>query len=179
MTASEPDTGPDEIAFEDLPSTDVEVDLHVHFGMTGSFPLRIAELFFADDGLYVVEYAYITPLFGLGTRKHRREAEGMQTIYDVHGLDEVLLQADSVIWHSYENVDRVAFHDGGLLGRPKIAVYPDDGRSHAYRLHDEPDSNELGADLERCGDRYGFTVDRNRGVGYSPRESLDRFFRRE
>lgn len=165
--------------FEDLPSTDVEVDRHVHFGMTGSFPLRLAELFFADDGLYIAEYAYITPMFGLAVRKHHREAKGMAAIYEIHGLDEVLLQADGVIWHSYENLDRVVVYDGGALGRPKVAVHPERGSVHAYRLHgDDVDLDDLTADLEACGEKGGFDVERRGGVGFSARRTLARFFGR-
>ncbi|MFC7044153.1 hypothetical protein ACFQH6_00895 [Halobacteriaceae archaeon GCM10025711] len=168
----------DEAAFEDLPNTDVAVEAHVHFGMTGSFPLRIAELFFADDGLYIAEYAYITPMFGLGARKHRREASAMQAVYDVHGLDEVLLQADTVVWHSYENLDRVVLHDGGWLGRPKIAVYPAYGASHAYRLHDDADPDDIAAEVRPVVDDHGVTFERHAGVGFDPFENVGRFFGR-
>lgn len=172
---------PDEIdpaTFEDLPSTDVTVDTHVHFGMTGSFPLRLAELFFADDGIYIAEYGYIMPIFGLGTRKHHREAAAMQRIYEVHGLGEVLLQADQVIWHSYENLRRVVLYDGGRFGRAKIAIHPGEGRSHAYRLHDDVLFVELTPGIEQCGERYGFSTEANAGVGVRPRASLRRFINR-
>lgn len=168
----------DPATFEDLPSTDVAVDYHVHFGMTGSFPLRLAELFFADDGLYIAEYAYIMPIFGLGARKHHREAAAMRRIYEVHGLGEVLLQADQVTWHSYENLTRVALYDGGRLGRAKIAVHPGEGGSHAYRLHDDILFEDLVAETERCGERYGFSVEANAGVGVRPMASIRRFWSR-
>ena len=165
----------DPTAFEDLPSTDIEVSLHVHFGMTGSFPLRLADIFFADDGLHIAEYAYITPLFGLGTRKHRRESRGMQAIYDHHGLDEVLLQADSVTWLAYDAIERIRVHDGGRLGRPKLTVSTEDG-SYAYRIHDEQSGAELAADIEACTDRHDFGVEAVAGVGFAPVENVRRFF---
>ena len=166
----------DETAFEDLPSTDIEVFVHVHFGMTGSFPLRLAEVFFASDGLHIVEYSYLTPLFGLGTRKHHREAGAMQTIYDVHGIDEVLLQGDSVTWLDYGAVERVVLHDGGRIGRPKLTIETDE-QSYAYRLHGDESPEEISTEIERCADRNGFAVETVSGVGYSPRESIRRFFR--
>jgi hypothetical protein len=166
----------DDTAVDDLPNTAVEVHTHVHFGMTGSFPLRLAELFFADDGLYIVEYGYITPLFGLSIRKHRREAKAMEAVFEHHGLDEVLVQGDSVTWLNYATVDQVILYDGGRLGRPKIAVYPESGPSHAYRLHDCEDFTELALDTEEVCTRYEITVDRRTGVGFSPGESLRRFF---
>jgi hypothetical protein len=170
--------GVDGEAVEDLPYTAVEVHTHVHFGMTGSFPLRLAELFFADDGLYIVEYGYITPLFGLGARKHHREAEAMASVFDHHGLDEVLVQGDSVTWLNYATVSQVVLYDGGRLGRPKIAVQPNYGSSYAYRLHDDTIFEDLALDIEDVGERYEITVDRRTGVGFSPGESLRRFFDR-
>ncbi|MFC6732345.1 MULTISPECIES: hypothetical protein [unclassified Haladaptatus] len=161
---------------DDLPSTNVTVECHVHFGMTGSFPLRLAELFFADDGLYVAEYAYITPMFGLGTKKHHREAGAMQAIYDHHGLDEVLLQADAVTWHNYENVVSITVYDGGRVGRPKLTIETASGKGHAYRLHDVSNLPSLVADLQSVGDHHGFTVTEKDGVGYSLRESVSRVF---
>lgn len=169
------DRDPDPEEFEDLPNTDIEVDLHVHYGMTGSFPLRMADLFFADDGLYVVEYSYLTPLFGLATRKHRREASAMQRIYEVHGLDEVLLQGDTTVWHNYANVESVVVHAGGAVGRPKITVYPREGGSHAYRLHDDLDPDDLAEDLQAVASEYGFEFERREGVGFSPAENVRRF----
>ena len=166
----------DEAEFADLPSTDIEVHVHVHFGMTGTFPLRLVDLFFADDGLYIVEYGYITPLFGLGTKKHSREASAMQTVYDYHGLDEVMLQGDSVTWLSYTSIEQIAIYKGGRFGRPKIAVYPREGSSHAYRLHDEPVLEELRANVKGVAEHHGITVEYSHNVGFSPIESLQRFF---
>lgn len=165
----------DESTFEDLPNTDIEVLVHVHFGMTGSFPLRLTDLFFADDGLHIVEYSYITPMFGLGTKKHRREAGAMEAIYDTHGLDEVLLQGDSTTWLAYDTVERVVLHEGGRFGRPKLTVYTDE-RSYAYRLHGDKSRKELAAAIETCADRYDFAVETVSGVGFSPVENVRRFF---
>lgn len=161
--------------FEDLPNTDVEVAVHVHYGMAGSFPLRLADLFFADDGLYVAEYGYITPIFGLGTRKHHREADAMNRVFGVHGLDEVLVQADHVHWYNYSGIDRVRLDAGGRFGRPKLTVYGHDGRSRAYRLH-ETERETLAAELERfLGERGVEFADRT-GLGFDPAENVRRFF---
>ncbi|MFC7201758.1 hypothetical protein [Halospeciosus flavus] len=176
---SGPGPDPEDIdpeAFEDLPSTDVDVEVHVHFGMTGSFPLRLAELFFADDGLYIAEYSYVTPLFGLGTKQHKKEAAGMERIYDVHGLDEVLLQADKVVWSAYDNVERVVLDEGGGLGRPKLTIYLEDEHSFAYRLHEGADPAWLRSELGDAAERHGFGFEAQSGVGFRPRENLRRFF---
>lgn len=164
-------------AFEDLPETDIDVEAHVHYGMTGSFPLRMAELFFADDGLHIAEYGYVTPLFGLGMRTHKRDAAAMRRVYEVHGIDEVLLQADSVVWLNYDALDGVVVHDGGWVGRPKVTVRAREG-TYAYRLHDDADAADVAAALRGPADRHGFGVTLRAGVGFDARESLRRFFRR-
>jgi hypothetical protein len=162
--------------FEDLPTSEIEVDLHVHFGMTGSFPLRLAEVFLADDGLHVAEYAYLTPMFGLGMRKHEREAGAMERIYEIHGLDEVLLQADTVFWYNYDAVERLVVHDGGWTGRPRLSIHTTERPPHAYRLHDVDDFEGFVASLAACGERHGVPVERREGHGFDLRESLARFF---
>jgi len=164
-------------AFDDLPTTGIEVERHVHYGMTGSFPLRMAEMFFADDGLYIAEYSYITPMFGLATRKHRREAASMERVFEIHGIDEVLLQADSVVWHSYDNLGEVVLYAGGRFGRPKIEFVPDAGTPQAYRIHADIDLDALADDLEELAGDHGFSFRRRSRLGFSPRESVRRFFR--
>lgn len=172
MTAAapEPDDGPS------VPQTGIEVEAHFHFGMTGSFPLRLGDLFFSDDGLYIVEYGYITPFIGLTAKKHRREAAGMRGLLDRHGIDASLLVADRVVWHAYDDLDRVVVHEGGWFGRPKVTVYPSSGPSHAYRFHDRPVFEEGRAELEAVAGRHGFRVEERSGLGFTPWESLVRFF---
>ena len=155
----------DEAEFEDLPSTDIEVLYYLNFGMAGSFPLRLADIFFCKDGLYITEYGNITPLFGLATRRHKREANVMQTIYEYHGIDEVLLQSDLIMWINYENLERVSIHEGGRFGRPKIAVFTDDEASYAYRIHGEAALQELRANIKETADQNGFSIDSVSGYG--------------
>ena len=155
----------------------IEVDVHAHFGMTGSFPLRMAELFFASDGLHIAEYGLITPMFGLGTKKHRREAGAMAEIFDRFGIDEVLARADSVTWLSYDSLDQVVISDGGRLGNPRLGVYTEEGATHAYRIHeDDFDPDEFAARLSELSEERGFDVVSESGLGYRPGESLRRFF---
>lgn len=161
---------------EEVPRSGIEVEAHVHFGMTGSFPLRLGDLFFADDGLYVVEYGYVTPFVGLAGRKHRRESTAMASLFDRFGIDAVLVEADSVVWHAYDNLARVVIHDGGWIGRPKATVYPETGPSHGYRFHDRPAFEEGVADLEAVAREHEFDLERREGLGFSPRESIRRFF---
>lgn len=154
----------------------IDVRLHGHFGMTGSFPLRIAEVFFASDGVHVAEYGIITPLFGLGASKHEREAAAMQQVLDEHGLDEVLARSDAVRWFSYDAIERVVVSDGGWLGNPRLGLYPTEGEPHAYRIHDDGfDPDSFTDRLSAIADDDGFDVVAESGLGYRPRESVRRF----
>ena len=158
--------------FEDLPTTGIDVTYHVNFSMAGSFPLRLADVFFCEEGLYITEYGNITPLFGLATQRHKREAKVMQTIYEYHGIDEILLQADLVIWINYANVDRIQMHEGGRLGRPKISMSTTDGESYAYRIHGEISLQELSTTVGEIADSAGFSVDSGSGLGVGLKDSL-------
>lgn len=172
----DPDGPPLPPDHEDVPSTGIEVEAHLHFGMTGSFPLRLGDLFFTPDGLYVAEYGYVTPFIGLTAGKHRRESTALASLYDRFGIDAVLVEADAFVWHDYDNVDRVVAHSGGWFGRPKLTVYPDVGPTHGYRFHDRPAFEEGITEVETIARRYGFGFERVDGLGFSPRESLERFF---
>ncbi|SHH35928.1 hypothetical protein [Halobaculum gomorrense] len=173
------DGSPDAAAPDGAPEMEsgIEVDVHVHFGMTGSFPLQLAELFFASDGVHLAEYGLITPLFGLGAKKHKREATAMRDLFDRYGVDEVLARSRSVTWLSYDSIERVVVNDGGRLGNPRVGVYAVDGTNNAYRIHDEEfDPDEFVRELGALGDERGFAVELEAGLGYRPRESLKRFF---
>lgn len=160
-----------------LPTSDIEVEAHVHFAMAGSFPLRMAEFFFTDSGVFVAEYSYIMPLFGLGLKTHHKNADAMAAIYDRYGIDGVLMHGDKLLWFNYGMIDRVALYSGGVIGRPKVTIYAEDGESYAYRLLGEYDFDELTADLNACASSHGMTVESRDGIGLNPRENLARFFR--
>lgn len=164
---------------EELPSTDIAVEAHVHFAMTGSFPLRIAELFFTETGLYIAEYSYITPLFGLGTRKHRKDASAMEALFDRFGIDAVLLHADRVIWLAYDNIDQIIVYSGGKYGRPKVSVFETNGTSYAYRLLGERDFDSLTEGITETGQTHEVDVLVSNSLGFNPRRNVRRFFDRE
>lgn len=136
---------------DEPPASGVEVLVHVHFAMRGSFPLRLADLFFADDGLYVAEYAYVTPLFGLAAGSHRREAAVMAETYDRYGLDAALVRAERVEWRPYRLLERVTHYDGGRFARAKLVVETDDATVE-YRLHaDAPERRDGSTDATGRG----------------------------
>lgn len=168
---SDPDTDPEPV------ESDIEVGIHAHFGMKGSFPLRIAELFFADDGVHIAEYGMVTPMFGLGMNKHHREAGAMAEIFEQYGIDEVLARADAVTWLAYDAIDEVIVSDGGRLGNPRLGIYTKREEAKAYRVHDEKfDSKGFVDALTSYGSDHDLDVSHESGLGYRPVESLRRFF---
>lgn len=177
MTADSDDIG--EVDPDAVPTADIAVEATVHFGMAGTFPMRVAELFFTSRGLYLAEYSYITPLWGLGTRKHRRDASAVRALYEKYGIDAVLLHADRVLWLDYDFLDRIALYTGGWLGRPKVTVFAADGPSYAYRLFGDREFDAVAADVRAAADRHGVAVSVTDGVGFHPRRNLARFFDRE
>jgi hypothetical protein len=167
----------DEEELESLPATDIDVTYHINFGMAGSFPLYLADMFFCEDGLYITEYGNITPLFGLATQRHSREANVMQTIYDYHGIDEIILQSDFIVWINYENIDQIQIHDGGRLGRPKVTVLTDDGEQYGYRIHGETPAQEMYSSINEISNISEFTVDSISGYGLTLGKRLRALFR--
>lgn len=156
--------------FNDLPSTDINVQHRLGFAMTGSFPLHVADLYFCDTGLYLLKYGNITPLLGLTTQKHRREAESMAAVYKYHGIDEAILQADFVTWLSYEFITQIIIHTGGRIGRPKLTIELADDSSESYRIHDPPIPQELSEDIAQVG----LPVDLRSGYGLTLADLIDR-----
>lgn len=174
MTAADEEVGwadPDA-----LPTSEITVEATIHFVMTGTFPMRIAEIFFSEQGLYITEYSYITPLLGLGTRKHRKNARAMKALYEEYGIDAVLLQADRVLWLDYAFVDRVVCYTGGRFGRPKVTVFSNDGPSYAYRLLGDRDFPGILPEVRAVTERHGVDLEVRDRVGFNPRQSLARFF---
>lgn len=175
--ASEADVGLDDP--DSLPSSDIEVEAAIHFVMTGTFPMQIAEIFFTTSGLYITEYSYITPLLGLGTRKHRKHAQAMRAMYDRYGIDAVMIQSDRVVWLDYDLIDRIVLYSGSWLGRPKVTILSVDGPSYAYRLLGDREFEEIVGDVQAAAEGYGVNLEVRDQVGFNPRRSLARFFGRE
>jgi len=164
---------------DDLPSSDIEVEAAVHFLMKGTFPMRIAEVFFTARGVYLADYSYITPLLGLGTRKHRKNARAMQELYERFGIDAVLVQADQVTWLDYGLLHRVELYSGGRFGRPKLTVYTTDGPSYAYRSLGDRDFESMASNVRSIAERHDLDLETADAVGLTPRRNVRRFFDQE
>lgn len=168
MTGSTGDAGAD-------PGGDAAVHVHVHLAMTGTFPLRVADLLFTDVELVVPEYEYLTPLFdiargrvaGIGRRARQRHAAA--------GLAGLVEAAERTHRVPYRDVERVRVYDGQGLGRPKVAVDVREGPPYAYRIHAPVEIAALTDALSGLGDRRGFAVESSSALGFSPLASLRRF----
>ncbi|MFW6017882.1 MAG: hypothetical protein ACOCPX_03605 [Halapricum sp.] len=150
------------------------VHVHVHLAVAGSFPLRACDLLFADDRLHVVEYAYLTPLFGLARGRLPEAGERAREQYRKGGPTGLFELAERTRTVDYEAIERVRTYDS-RLARPKLAIDVRDGPPYAYRIHAPVEVEKLTAALESLGTRRGFAVDARSGVGYSPTNSIRRF----
>lgn len=157
--------------------TETTVGVRVHFTMTGTTPLRLADLFFTDDGLTIVEYGRITPLVGLAIGSPEQRAAEMARTYAEGGLSAVADAGERTIDLAYDEVDRVVLHDGGRLARERIAIRVREGPPYAYRIHAPIDLEPLESGLARFPPTANLAVERRRGSGFSPIESLRRFRR--
>jgi len=155
--------------------TDVYVHVHVHLVMAGTFPLRVADLLFADDRLIVPEYEFLTPLFGLARGQTTDAGRVARERYANEGVAGLVEAAERTHRVAYEDLDAVRLYEGGSLGRPKVAVDVSEGPPYAYRIHAPVDIDELTEALTSLGTRRGFNVDRSGSLGFSPINSLHRF----
>jgi hypothetical protein len=151
------------------------VHVHVHFTMTGAFPLRMADLLFTDDELVIPEYGHLTPLFGIARgRTHDLAARAVDR-YRAEGVDGLVAEADRTRRVPYADLRRVRLYDGRSVARPKIAVDTANGPPYAYRIHAPVERDALASALRSLGERRGFAVDRSAGVGFDPIASVRRF----
>lgn len=157
-----------------MTAPDPTVHVHVHLAMTGSFPLRVADLLFTDDAVVIPEYGYLTPLFGIARGGAGKASDRARQRYHEGGVPALLEMAEQTHTVPYDSLERVRIYDS-RLGRPKVAVDPAGEPPYAYRVHAEVDVDAMTDALRSLGRRRGFDVDRATGLGYAPRNSLRRF----
>lgn len=150
------------------------VHVHVHLAVTGSFPLRVADVLFTDAAVVVPEYEYLTPLFGLARSGIDEASASARERYRADGLAGLVEMAERVHRIPYDEVTAVRLYHS-RVSRPKLAVHVTSGPPYAYRVHADIDEASLVAALESLGRRRGFEVERRAGVGFSPVESVRRF----
>ena len=153
------------------------VGVHVHFGMTGTVPLRLADLFFTTEHLLVAEYGTITPVVGLLTGAPGREAAGLARTYRDRGLEGVRESVDRTTVVPYEEIERIVCHDGRWVAREKVAVHVADGPPYGYRIHAPVDLEAFADGLASFPPTATLPVEVRSGVGFDPVESLRRFRR--
>lgn len=154
------------------PPTSVHV--HVHLVVAGSFPLRVADLLFTNDELVVPEYEHLTPLFGLARSGMERASETARQRYRQDGVAGLVDAAEQVHRLPYEDLAAVRLYDS-RIGRPKIAIDPNEGVPYAYRVHAPVQIEALTEALRSLGERRGFDVERRSKIGFRPGNSLRRF----
>ncbi|WP_267640737.1 hypothetical protein [Haloarchaeobius amylolyticus] len=151
------------------------VHAHVHHCMTGTTPLRIADVLFTDDAVEIGEYATVTPMFGIVTGGHRERAAEMAARCAEAGPTAVLDAAERHVSIPYAEVETIRLYEGGRFGRPKLAIDTGEGPPYGYRIHAPVEVAALRDVLTDLGEEKGFDVELVAGVGFSPRESLRRF----
>jgi hypothetical protein len=156
------------------PDDRAAVHVHVHLAMTGSFPLRVADLLFTDGAVVIPEYAHLTPLFGIARGRASDAGETARERYRERALAGLVEMSERTHRLPYDTVDRIRLYRGSIT-RPKIAVVTAEGPPYAYRIHAPVEVDDLASALEALGDRRGFAVERHAGSGFSPANSLRRF----
>ncbi len=151
------------------------VEVHVHLVMTGTFPLRVADLLFTTTELLIPEYEYITPLFGILRSSVDNASKQAKKRYRDGGVVALLELAEETHRFSYEAVKCIRVYQSGIA-RPKVAVVVDDAPTYAYRIHAPVDLDSLTDALQSLGRRRNFSVERHDRIGFSPVNSLRRFF---
>lgn len=155
-------------------SRSTPVHVHVHLVMTGTFPLRVADLLFTDGELLVPEYEFLTP-FALARGKVETVSRTASKIHQKEGVSGLLDAAERTHRLPYDEVQGVRIYDGGRFARPKVAIDVGGGPPYAYRVHSPVDLPALTAALASLGDRRGFDVQSSGGAGFHPLSSVRRF----
>lgn len=152
----------------------VDVHVHVHRVVTGTLPLRVADLLFTGRELLITEYADLTPV-GLARGGVAAAGERARERYRAGGVHGLVALADRTTAVDYDDVERVRVHKS-RVARPKVAVDISEGIPYAYRVHAPVDVDAMAGALRSLGDRRGFATDRQATLGFSPLNSLRRFF---
>jgi hypothetical protein len=145
--------------------------------VTGSFPLRVADILFTNEAVVVPEYDHLTPVFGLLAGGTERASERARKRYREDGLAGLVEAAERVHRVPYDDVSVVRL-SVSRIARPKLAVEPVDAVPYAYRVHAPIEVDPLFDALQSLGDRRGFDVERRSAIGYDPVESVRRFLAR-
>jgi len=141
--------------------TDVEV--HLHFTMSASVPLRLLDVVFCTDHLLFVEYAYMTPLdLAMGTPAG--EADAFATLLRTEGLGVALDTAEAVTGLPYDDVNSIRVYDGGWFGREAVAVDAASDSSRLVRVHGDIDLDTFTGVLRDVVADHDVTVSRRTGI---------------
>ncbi|MFB6088020.1 MAG: hypothetical protein ABEJ85_05815 [Haloarculaceae archaeon] len=140
------------------------VQVHLHHGMTGTYPLRVLDVLFCPCRALAVEYGYATPV-DLLTGGHRRQADGFASRLRTDGLAAALESARERRELPYDGLATVRVFDGGWLGREKVLFERTDGSTLAVRVHADVDVDAFTDAVQSVLDPYDVTVERRAGAG--------------
>ncbi|MFB6091182.1 MAG: hypothetical protein ABEJ97_09005 [Halobellus sp.] len=152
------------------------VRVHLHYAMTGSYPLRLVDLLFCERRVLVVEYDYLTG-FDLATGSADGRAAAFAATLDDDGLAAARAAAEHEYAVDYADVDRVVVYDGGRFGREKVVLDRTDAPPVRVRVHGDVDVEALCAALESTLSTRAAVVERKPGTGVRLRERLRRLGR--
>lgn len=140
------------------------VRVHLHFTMTGRYPLRLVDLLFCETRVLAVEYGYVTPV-DLLTGGPARRADTFAATVREDGTATAVDDAERVEEFTYTALSAVRVHDGGRFGRPKVELRRADDIALGVRVHGEFDSEAFVTAVETVVSGTGTDIERERGTG--------------
>ncbi|MFB6250265.1 MAG: hypothetical protein ABEI27_01030 [Halobellus sp.] len=148
--------------------TSPQVRVHLHYAMTGSYPLRLVDLLFFDDRVILLEYDYLTG-FDLATAGADRRAASFAETLESEGLAAARAAAEREQRIDYDGLDRIVVYDGGAVAREKVVLERTDAAPVRVRVHGGVEADGLCAALESTVASDSTAIDRQSGAGVSDR----------
>lgn len=148
--------------------TSPPVRVHLHYAMTGTYPLRLVDLLFLDDSVLLVEYDYLTG-FDLATAGADRRAASFAETLESEGLAAARAAAEREQRIDYDDLDRIVVYGGGAVAREKVVLDRTDAAPIRVRVHGDVDVDALCGALESTVASEDTAVARHAGVGVGDR----------
>lgn len=150
-----------------------EVRVHLHYAMTGSYPLRLLDLLFCPERVLVAEYDYLTGIDLVTGGADRRAMAFAETVRE-DGVEGALATVERQQSIPYEDVERVTVYDGGRFGREKVTLTRATADPVRVRVHGDVDTEAFVAAVRSTVDGYETAVELERGLGLDAGTVLSR-----
>lgn len=142
-----------------------DVEIHLHFTMSASVPLRLLDVVFCTNRLLFVEYDYLTPLdLAMGTPA--RKADAFAALLRSEGLEAALDSAESTTELHYGDVDAIRVSDGGWFGRETVIVDTVSRTNRLVRVHGDVDLDAFTEALRDVVAAHDVTVSQRVGMAF-------------